>query len=88
MSKKVTRRKFIQTTAVAAAGVSIGISGFAQEKKNLPPSDTILMGVIGTGDRGTWEVEIMKDTPGIEVVACCDIYPPHLANGLKYAEKG
>jgi predicted dehydrogenase len=30
----------------------------------------------------------MKDTPGIKVVACCDIYPPHLANALKYAEKG
>jgi len=88
MSKKVTRRKFIQTTAAAAAGLSFGISGFAQEKKSLSPSDTILMGVIGTGDRGTWEVEIMKDTPGIKVVACCDIYPPHLANGLKYAEKG
>ncbi len=88
MSGKMSRRKFIQTSAAAAAGISIGMNAFAETGKKAAPSDTILMGVIGTGDRGAWEIEIMKGTPGIKVVACCDIYPPHLANGLKYAEKG
>jgi predicted dehydrogenase len=88
MSGKMSRRKFIQTSAVAAAGISIGMNAIAGGGKKVSPSDTILMGVIGTGDRGAWETEIMKGTPGIKVIACCDIYPPHLENGLKYAEKG
>ncbi|GAB4362961.1 MAG: hypothetical protein Kow0042_00430 [Calditrichia bacterium] len=88
MSEKITRRKFMQTSAAAAAGISLGLNAFAQTQKKFGPNDTILMGVIGTGDRGAWEVEILKDTPGIKVIACCDIYPPHLANGLKYAEEG
>jgi predicted dehydrogenase len=89
MSEKITRRKFIQTSAAATAvGIPLGVGMFAMPQKKVAPGDTILMGVIGTGNRGTWETEIMKDTPGIKVVACCDIYPPHLANGLKYAEKG
>jgi predicted dehydrogenase len=88
MSIKISRRKFIQTSAAAAAGLSLGARAFGQPQKKVAANDTILMGVIGTGDRGAWEAEIMKGTPGIKVAACCDIYPPHLANGLKYAEKG
>ena len=88
MSEKISRRKFIRTSIAAAAGISLGVPAFAQMQKKAAPSDTILMGVIGTGDRGAWETEIMRDTPGIKVVACCDIYKPHLEDGLKYAEKG
>ncbi|MDZ7765951.1 MAG: Gfo/Idh/MocA family oxidoreductase [Melioribacteraceae bacterium] len=46
------------------------------------------MGVIGTGDRGKWECYILKQTPGIDVVACCDIIPSHLERGLGEAVKG
>lgn len=87
MPKKMSRRKFIQTSAAAAAGISLGVGAFAKPQRKVAASDTILMGVIGTGDRGAWEVEIMQHTPGMKVVACCDIYPPHLVNGLQYAEK-
>jgi predicted dehydrogenase len=87
MSDKITRRKFMKTTAAVATGLSLGAGAIANNPKKVSANDTILMGVIGTGDRGTWEVEILKDTPGIKVIACCDIYPKHLANGLKYAEK-
>ena len=67
MPEKITRRKFIQTSAaVAAAGISLGAGVFAKPQKQLAPSDTILMGVIGTGDRGAWEVEIMQHTPGMK----------------------
>ena len=48
----------------------------------------MLFGIIGTGDRGTWEAYILKVTPGIDVVACCDILPDHLEDGLKEAVSG
>ena len=46
------------------------------------------LGIIGTGDRGAWECYILKNIPGIDVVACCDIIPEHLENGLKEASPG
>ncbi|HEX9971182.1 MAG TPA: Gfo/Idh/MocA family oxidoreductase [bacterium] len=88
MSKPHTRREFLKTGAVAGAGILIGASALKSESKKVSANDIIKLGVIGTGDRGTWEIEIIKHTPGIEVVACCDILPDHLQNGLKYAEKG
>ncbi|MCB0267349.1 MAG: Gfo/Idh/MocA family oxidoreductase [Calditrichaeota bacterium] len=87
MPKNITRREFVKRSAVATAGLSLGLSAFAQDKK-MSENDTILIGVIGTGDRGAYETEILQMTPGIRVTACCDIYPPHLANGLAGAEKG
>ena len=86
MTKKITRRKFIQVGAAATAGLSLGLHALGQDKP-VSKNDMIRIGVIGTGDRGAWEVEILKETPGIEVAACCDIYPPHLANGLQAAGK-
>ena len=52
------------------------------------PNENIKIGVIGTGDRGEWECYILKQTPRIDVVACCDIIPSHLERGLGEAVKG
>lgn len=81
----MTRRHFVKLGAAATAGMSMGMGAFSQ--KDTGPNDTLQIGVIGTGDRGAWETEILQATPGIRVTACCDIYPPHLQNGLQYAEK-
>ena len=50
--------------------------------------DIIRVGIIGTGSRGTGLASLIKDIRGMEVVACCDIIPEHLQNGLKEAAKG
>lgn len=86
MSNNLNRRKFIKLgAAVAAVPLTMNMANinFLRSAK----SDPIRLGVIGTGDRGTWECYILKETPGIEVVACCDIIPEHLENGLKEAGK-
>ena len=90
MSKIINRRDFIKLGATAAAAAAIPFSlAIPNIKKNgLSPNETIRMGVIGTGDRGEWECHILKETPGIEVVACCDIIPSHLERGLSESAKG
>ena len=88
MSENMKRREFIKTGTVLTAGIPLGL---AASNLNLQPSgndDPIRIGVIGTGDRGEWECYILKETPGIDVVACCDILPKHLEKGLKEAVKG
>ena len=82
------RREFIKVGTALTAGIPLGL---AASNLNMQPSgknDTIRLGVVGTGDRGEWECYILKETPGIDVVACCDILPKHLENGLKQAVKG
>ncbi|MFZ0391908.1 MAG: Gfo/Idh/MocA family oxidoreductase [Calditrichia bacterium] len=83
----MNRRKFISLSTAAAAGLTLGMPGFAR-KANGSAADALNLGIIGTGDRGEWIVYILKDIPGIRVTACCDILPAHLAGGLKQAEPG
>lgn len=88
MSKIINRRDFIKLGAAASAAIpfslALGNINLAQTSSN----ENIRIGVIGTGDRGEWECYILKETPGIDVVACCDIIPSHLERGLGEAVKG
>ncbi len=70
MDNKIDRRKFLKTSTVAMAGLSFPfiLNGSEYSKT----SNTINLGIIGTGDRGAWESYILSKTPGIDVIACCD----------------
>ncbi len=85
MKKNISRRKFIGMSAAATAGLTLGIPALTRGDKKIAANDKLNIGVIGTGDRGEWEVYILKDLPGMQVTACCDILPLHLENGLKEA---
>ena len=84
----MNRREFIKIGTAATAGVSLGLPASNLISQSTQPNDVLRLGAIGTGDRGEWECYILKETPGIDVVACCDIYPKHLERGLKEAVKG
>ena len=86
MIKNIKRREFIKMGAIASVGIPMGLGAAQLAKKDT--NKPIRIGVIGTGDRGAWETYILKVTPGIDVVACCDIIPKHLQNGLNEAPKG
>jgi predicted dehydrogenase len=88
MSGKINRREFIKVGTALTAGIPFGLAASHPSMSFNPPGEVIRLGVIGTGDRGEWECYILKETPGIDVVACCDIYPKHLEKGLKEASKG
>ena len=48
----------------------------------------VRVGVIGTGSRGTGLASLIKEIKGIKIVACCDVLPEHLQNGMNQAGKG
>lgn len=81
----INRRKFIKLGAAATAAVPFSMSIANFNNGIVLRNGTIRIGVIGTGDRGEWECYILKETPGIDVVACCDIIPKHLEMGLSQA---
>lgn len=66
------RREFIKTGALATLGTMASGTGiFSIAKK----TETLHIGVIGTGDRGGGIISILNEVPHIRVAAVCDIIP-------------
>ncbi len=90
MKPTLSRRKFILTNTTALSGLAAfgytGVSSVFQPSPVKP--ETVRVGLIGTGSRGTGIAQILKDLPGLELAACCDIVPEHLRQGLSLAAKG
>ena len=75
----VTRRDFVRTAAAAsiAATFPASFSVFAQG------SDTIKVGVIGCGGRGTGAaLDCLKADPGVEIVALGDLVPDRVESSF------
>ncbi|PQV48957.1 putative dehydrogenase [Jejuia pallidilutea] len=79
------RREFIIKGSMASAALTT--SAFAMNKAfNFKhANETINIGVIGTGDRGTGLTHNINSIDNFNVIACCDILPFRLENGLKTA---
>ena len=76
------RRKFVANTTLGLAGISASASLLLDPVKFKSPSETINIGIIGTGDRGGGLIPIIDKIPYLHVVACCDIIPFRLEEGL------
>jgi predicted dehydrogenase len=72
----VNRRMFL--AAGAGAGFAI---------LNAAPSDTIRLGVIGSGSRGTYVMGVFQKNAGLRVDAICDVYEPNLENAISVSAK-
>ncbi len=75
LSRKVTRRRFLQATAQAGAILmaptiipqsALGLGGA------VPPSEKIILGGIGVGGRGSFVLRRMLNEPDVQFVAICD----------------
>jgi predicted dehydrogenase len=71
---RFSRREFIKTSAVSLTAASVlGSRAFAAG------SDTIRVGLIGCGGRGTYDTgNCLKSAPGVELVAMGDMFRDHL----------
>ncbi len=80
----LTRREFLKqgtTLAVAAAGVAALGAPAIVRGQNL--GSQITVGVIGTGSRGCYMMRLLAGLPGVTVTDLCDVYPPHLQQGVE-----
>jgi predicted dehydrogenase len=88
MENKSTRRSFLKKSLSAAAGTlvlphiipasALGMNG------SLPPSDRILMGSIGVGSQGTYNMKTFLGFREVQYVAMADLDSGHLekASGI------
>lgn len=90
MKNTFSRRKFMLTSAATLSGaVAFGHSALptmtlSQSDKDNP----IRVGLIGSGSRGSGIAHVLKELPGISLMACCDVIPAHLEKGMSLADKG
>lgn len=82
----ISRRKFVSDSALAVSGLALLSKPlFGYEN---PYNVKIRVGLIGAGSRGSGLASLLKEHPNVELIACCDIVPEHLQQGMKYAAKG
>jgi len=53
-----------------------------------PPTNSIVLGVIGSGGRGTFVMTVFQKNPSVRVGGICDVYEPNLERALSTAAKG
>ncbi|MGA2113572.1 MAG: Gfo/Idh/MocA family oxidoreductase [Bryobacteraceae bacterium] len=49
------------------------------------PADQVVLGVIGSGSRGTFVMTVFQKDPAVRVGAICDVYEPNLEQALSTA---
>jgi len=77
---KTSRREFLSKTALATAGLTIGVQPFAAAnyRKISGSAERIRMGFIGLGNRGSQLLQLFMSHPDVEIAAFCDLYEPYL----------
>lgn len=74
--RKIPRRKFLATTAAAGAAVAgptiIPASALGRNGA-VPPSERIVVGGIGIGRRGSYDLGCFLEQPDVQFAAVCDI---------------
>lgn len=70
--KKISRRKFVSSAAVASLGFTIVPRHVMGGKNFVPPSDKVTIGYIGCGTQGLSEMADLLANPKIQIVSVCD----------------
>jgi predicted dehydrogenase len=68
-----SRRHFIKTTALAAAGLATATRPAAATFRRVPPSDRVGVGVIGCNGMGFANLRSFMQIPEVECRALCDV---------------
>lgn len=78
------RRSFVKKSSIGALGAIAAMSSF--NSFSFSKNQTVNIGIIGTGSRGGGLIPIIDKIPNLNLVACCDILPFRLENGLSRAK--
>src|SRR6187402_2456149 len=70
------RRRFLQSTAAASAGLIVGCQSAPLKRRVISPNEKLNVGVIGVAGRGAENIEGIK---GENIVALCDVNSNNVA---------
>ncbi len=79
--RSLTRRKFVEQTAAAAAIPLLAAASAARSQEtgakpaaDVPVERKLRIGFVGLGSRGSWIANLFKQHPGYEIVAAVDYF--------------
>jgi predicted dehydrogenase len=81
MSDAMNRRNFILRTGLATAGAGVALA--TGSKSVLGANDRVIVGVIGTGRQGTFDMTDFARQPDVEIAAIADVYQPNLDKAMQ-----
>src|SRR5437868_4255136 len=72
----ISRRHFLQSTAVAASTLAVSEAATARQvpAKPISANDRVQIGCIGFGIMGQEDTKTESSLPGVEIVAVSDVY--------------
>lgn len=79
------RRSFIKKTAAITAGLASSSYLYGNVLSNINKNNTINIGVIGTGTRGSGLISLINPLDDLNVIATCDILTFNLKKGISRA---
>jgi predicted dehydrogenase len=80
------RREFVIKGSMASLAVASSTSMLGNFNSFKGANDVVNIGIIGTGSRGSGLIPFINQIENLNVVACCDILPFRLEEGLKRTE--
>ena len=102
-NNNLSRRKFLQSSAVTAAGLGFGASSLAnlsfdpstnlasdpaaRSRKNHSPNDKIVMGLIGCHGMGAANMRNLMQFDDCEFAAICDVDTARMPDDIKKIEE-
>ncbi len=72
-SRKINRRKFISSSAAAAAAFTIVPRSVMGGLSHTTPNEKVNLAFIGVGDQGMGNLNELMNLDDVEVVAVCDV---------------
>ncbi len=88
MNKRTSRRKFLQQTGIATAGMAFSLNGLNAVNYNriAGANEKVRVGFIGVGNRGSQMLSTFMSMKDCEVAALCDIYEPYITRDRSKVE--
>src|SRR5215510_11955248 len=82
---KVSRRNFLETTTLSAAGLLLSSSNSAIFGAESGANDQVRIGHVGAGGQGSGLIRNLAQVPTARITAMCDIFEPNLKKGVELA---
>src|SRR5579859_688345 len=74
MSTRLSRRRFLQTSAATIGAAGLAPLILRSDEKKAPPNERLHVGVIGVAAQGAYNWGEIAKVPNAEVVALCDVH--------------
>ncbi len=81
------RRQFIKNGMVSSIGIGLAGNALAGKISANKPGNTLKVGIIGVGNRGTSLMRDLLKIDDVEIVAVCDLFKDNADRAVGFCNK-